>query len=153
MSDDEVFGAISHPIRVEILKLLAAKPMRFADMKRKLKIKSSGLLDFHLKKMKDIITTTAHGDYMLNDRGYAAIQAVDVVSKYGWQRRAYLLNVIVYGLFTIFFLFLLGQGVPFLLWLVVFGVHTCWIVFYSYWSLVKRRVHLMRNHSSEDESP
>ncbi len=152
MSDDEVFDAISHPMRVEILKLLAAKPMRFADMKRSLKIKSSGLLDFHLKKMHEIIKTNNHGDYILNDRGYAAIQAVDVVSKYGWQRRAYILNVLVYVIFTAYFLILLSQGIPFILWMVVFVIHTSWIIFYSYWSLIKRRVHLMRNHISKDES-
>ncbi|MFW9848827.1 MAG: ArsR family transcriptional regulator [Candidatus Thorarchaeota archaeon] len=145
MSDDEVFEAISHPTRVEILKILASKPTRFADLKRKLKINSSGLLDFHLKKMQEIITTDERGDYVLNDRGYAALQAVDVVSKYGWQRRSFILNVSVYMIFTAYFLFLLSLGIPFILWLTVFGLHTAWIVFYSYWSLVKRRVQLRSN--------
>ncbi|MHA1907387.1 MAG: ArsR/SmtB family transcription factor [Candidatus Thorarchaeota archaeon] len=144
MSDDEVFDAISHPTRVELLKILASKPTRFADLKRKLRIDSSGLLDFHLKKMQDIITTNERGNYELNERGYAALQAVDVVSKYGWQRRSYILNVIVYVSFTIYFTVLQFQGIPFPLYLLVVGVLTAWIIFYSYWSLIKRKVKLRK---------
>lgn len=47
----DVFEAISHPLRIEILKLLARGPKRFADIKRELNIGSSGLLDFHLKSL------------------------------------------------------------------------------------------------------
>jgi DNA-binding HxlR family transcriptional regulator len=50
MSSDDVFEAVSHSLRVEIIKLLAKGPKRFADIKRELKIDSSGLLDFHFKK-------------------------------------------------------------------------------------------------------
>jgi DNA-binding HxlR family transcriptional regulator len=57
MTSDEVFEAISHPMRIAILKELAKEPVRFADLKRRLKIKSSGLLDFHLKKMEPVLTT------------------------------------------------------------------------------------------------
>jgi len=53
MSSDELFDAVSHPLRVEIVKVLAERPLRFADLKRYLKITSSGLLDFHLKKLDE----------------------------------------------------------------------------------------------------
>ena len=65
---------------------------------------------------------------------------VDVISKYGWQRRAFILNVLVYTILAVYFLILLNQGVPFILRLAVSVVHTSWIIFYSYWSLVRRRV-------------
>ena len=57
MSSDELFEAVSHPLRIEIVKALAEKPLRFADLKRNLRISSSGLLDFHLKKLDDLIFT------------------------------------------------------------------------------------------------
>ncbi|MFW9862474.1 MAG: ArsR/SmtB family transcription factor [Candidatus Thorarchaeota archaeon] len=144
MNSDEVFDAISHPMRVEILKELAKGPRGFADLKRKLKISSSGLLDFHLKKMSSIVTTNENGSYILNDRGYAAIQAVDVVAKYGWQRRAYFINVGMYIVMNMY-LFIAVQH-----WavLIVFGIWTAWIVFYSYWTFVKRRVRLRENSRS-----
>ena len=82
MSSDEVFEAISHPMRIAILKELAKKPTRFADLKRKLRIKSSGLLDFHLKKMESVVTTDKDGLYTLNARGFAALRAVYIVSNY-----------------------------------------------------------------------
>jgi len=56
MSSNNVFEAVSHSLQVEIIKLLAKGPKRFADIKRELKIDSSGLLDFHLKKLDDLIS-------------------------------------------------------------------------------------------------
>jgi len=46
MGSDETFEAIAHPLRIKILKLLAEKPMKFSELKRKLGIKSSDKLDF-----------------------------------------------------------------------------------------------------------
>jgi len=69
MVTDNLFEALSHPMRIEIVKVLAEKPLRFADLKRYLKIGSSGLLDFHLKKLKDLITTNDEGNYALTERG------------------------------------------------------------------------------------
>jgi DNA-binding HxlR family transcriptional regulator len=48
MGSDDLFEAVSHPMRIEIVKALVEKPLRFADLKKALKISSSGLLDFHL---------------------------------------------------------------------------------------------------------
>ncbi len=148
MKDDELFEAISHPMRVDILKILSVKPTRFADLKRKLKIKSSGLLDFHLKKMGGLIFTDSDGNYALNEQGFAALQAVDVVSKYGWQRRSFFINLCVYFLMMSFMAVLYIQGVPLFAVLIVFIIHTSWILFYSYWSLVKRKVNIRRERSN-----
>ena len=57
MGSNNLFDVISHPLRIEIIKALAEKPLRFADLKRDLRISSSGLLDFYLKKMNDLIVT------------------------------------------------------------------------------------------------
>ena len=140
MTSDEVFEAISHPKRIEILRLLDRKQMGFAEMKRKLRIKSSGLLDFHLKKMMSIVRKDSHGLYHLNERGYDALQAVDVVSRYGWQRRAYLFNVLIFLIMNGYFIL----TNPF--WFLVFIPWFAWIVFYSYWTFIKRGVCLRQNN-------
>ena len=150
MKDDELFEAISHPMRVDILKILSIQPTRFADLKRKLRIKSSGLLDFHLKKMDGLIFTDADGNYALTDQGFAALQAVDVVSKYGWQRRSFFINLFVYFLMMAFMVVLYIQGVPLFAIMIVFVIHSCWILFYSYWSLIKRKVTIRRVKSKND---
>ncbi|MGQ9597080.1 MAG: winged helix-turn-helix domain-containing protein [Thermoproteota archaeon] len=49
---DEAFDAISHPLRIKILKALAKTPLGFSELKRAVNVNSSGTLDFHLKKMK-----------------------------------------------------------------------------------------------------
>lgn len=140
MTSDEVFEAISHPMRIAILKELAKRPTRFADLKRILKIKSSGLLDFHLKKMEAVITTDRDGLYTLNDRGFAALRAVHVVSNYGWQRRSWFINVIMMTVINIFLLFSMPEYYIFI------AIPTIgWIAFYSYWTFVKRRVRLRNN--------
>ena len=145
MTSDEVFEAISHPLRISILRTLAKKPTRFADLKRDLKIKSGGLLDFHLKKMEAVTTTDRDGLYTLNDRGFAALRAVHVVSNYGWQRRSWIINVIMLSLINIFLLFSMPEYYLFI------AIPTIgWIVFYSYWTFVKRRVRLRNNNIAPD---
>lgn len=62
MGSDELFEAISHPLRIEIIKLLAEGPKRFADIKRELGIKSGGLLDFHLRFIFDVLTNYGHAE-------------------------------------------------------------------------------------------
>jgi DNA-binding transcriptional ArsR family regulator len=140
MTSDEVFEAISHPTRIAILRELAKKPTRFADLKRRLKIKSGGQLDFHLKKMETVITIDQDGLYTLNHRGFAALRAVHVVSNYGWQRRSWVINVLMLGAINIFFFFS-APGYYFFVAIPTLG----WIIFYSYWTFVKRRVSLRKN--------
>ena len=145
MASDEVFEAISHPMRIAILKELAKRPTRFVDLKRTLKIKSSGLLDFHLKKMDAVITTDKDGLYTLNDRGFAALRAVHVVSNYGWQRRSWIINVVMLSAMNIYIFFSIPEYYPFI------AIPTVgWMIFYSYWTFVKRRVRL-RNNNVEPE--
>ena len=139
MSSNDIFEAISHPLRVEILKLLAKKPMRFADIKRELEIESSGLLDFHLKKLDNLISVDNEGFYVLSEKGFAALQAIDIISKYGWQKRAYYLNIALAIIINLFTLILDIKWLP-----LTISVSIIWIAFYSYWTLVKRRIRLRR---------
>jgi DNA-binding HxlR family transcriptional regulator len=67
MSSDEMFEAVSHPIRIDIVQILAEKPLGFADLKRELKISSSGLLDFHLRKLDELLTINKEGRLFILD--------------------------------------------------------------------------------------
>jgi len=146
MTSDEVFEAISHPMRIALLKELAKRPYRFADLKRKLKIKSNGLLDFHLKKMEAVIATDMNGLYTLNDRGFAALRAVHIVTNYGWQKRSWWLNVLMMSMLNIYFFF---TAFEFYIFVAIPTIG--WILFYSYWTFVKRRVSLRGNSADQED--
>jgi len=51
----EAFDGISHPTRVKILKFLEASPLNFSQLKKELRIESSGNLDHHPRKLQDLI--------------------------------------------------------------------------------------------------
>ncbi|MEM3703245.1 MAG: winged helix-turn-helix domain-containing protein [Candidatus Bathyarchaeia archaeon] len=136
MGSNDLFEAVSHPLRVEILKLLAKRPMRFADIKRELKIDSSGLLDFHLKRLNNLIGVS-EGLYVLNERGYAALQAVEVISKHGWQKRAFCLNLLMCIMMNVYAFLVNIEWIPIML-----IVTTAWMTIYSYWTFIKRGIRL-----------
>lgn len=134
--DNKNFDALSHPLRIKLLRLLSKRDMSFSELKRELGISSSGKLDFHLKKLDGLVTINPDGYYTLTRDGFAALEAVSVVEKYGWQRRAYILNLILYLILNIYLYF-----VSFKIWyLLIFPISTGWILLYSYWSIFKRRV-------------
>jgi len=133
---NDLFEAVSHPLRIELLKALAGKPMRFAEIKRRFKIESSGLLDFHLKKLGDLVTVR-DGRYTLTEKGFAALQAVEAISKHGWQRRAFYLNLGACILVIAYALIANPHWLP-----IVLFTTLAWIAFYSYWVFVKRRVRI-----------
>ena len=133
-------------MRIAILKELAKRPTRFADLKRNLKIKSGGQLDFHLKKMHTVVTTDSDGLYTLNAQGFAALRAVHVVSNYGWQRRSWMINVLMMVVLNIFFFF---SAFEFYIFVAIPTIG--WILFYSYWTFVRRRVRLREDSEGSDE--
>jgi DNA-binding HxlR family transcriptional regulator len=141
MGSDDIFEAVSHPLRVEILRLLAKSPMRFADIKRELKIDSSGLLDFHLKKLDNVIGVNDEGLYVLNEKGFAALQAVEVISKYGWQKRAFYINLLMAIMINVYTFLVNIEWVP-----ITLIITTIWITFYSYWTFIKRGIRLKSKH-------
>ncbi|MCD6470555.1 helix-turn-helix transcriptional regulator [Candidatus Bathyarchaeota archaeon] len=141
MSSDDLFDAISHPLRIEILKELSKRPRRFAEIKRELKIESSGLLDFHLKKLDDLIMINKDGLYALTEKGFAALQAIETANKYGWQKRSFYLNLIAFILVNAYCL-LTDLSHTIYYWMIVLPLTTAWIILYSFWTFVKRRIRL-----------
>ncbi len=135
----EAFDAVSHPLRMKILKALAKSPLGFSDLKRAVNVESNGALDFHLKKMQSLIGTNLDVRYVLNDRGLAALEAIRVIEQYGWQKRSFLLNLFVYVLLNVWTLSTFSIS---LYSLIVFVLSTLWLAFYSYWTFVHRRVSL-----------
>jgi len=147
MGSDDLFEAVSHPMRIEIVKALAEKPLRFADLKRTLKISSSGLLDFHLKKLNNLITTNDEGNYTLTEKGFAALTTVEGAAGYyrlrSAQKRSFFLALAVSVFVNIGTLWVAFQIENYMIWYaIVLPVTLAWIIFYSYWTLVKRRIRL-----------
>ena len=139
-SREEVFEAISHPLRIKILQLLAERPMSFSELKKALGVKSSGKLDFHLKKLSNLVTLNSEGKYTLTREGYAALQAITTIKRYGWQKRTYIIGTVAYAIalgYTLFKVFYEGIK-P--IYVIVVALMTSWYVFYSYWCIVRRKV-------------
>lgn len=135
MGCEEMFEAVSHPLRVEILKKLAERPMRFSELKRELGVESSGKLDFHLKKLEGLVAVGEDGRYYLTRDGYAALQAIEAIRKYGWQKRAYILNLAAYIAANAY----AALSNPYLWLWVILPLTTAWLAFYTYWTVKKRR--------------
>jgi DNA-binding HxlR family transcriptional regulator len=149
MSSDEMFEAVSHPIRIDIVKVLAEKPLGFADLKRELKISSSGLLDFHLKKLDELITMNKEGRYSLTEKGFAALTTIEGAAGYyrlrSAQKRSFFLALAVIVLVNIGTLWVAFQIENYMIWYaIVLPITLAWIIFYSYWTLVKRRIRLRK---------
>jgi DNA-binding HxlR family transcriptional regulator len=147
MSSDEMFEAVSHPIRIDIVQILAEKPLGFADLKRELKISSSGLLDFHLKKLDELITINKEGRYSLTEKGFAALTTIEGAAGYyrlrSAQKRSFFLALAVSVLVNIGTLWVAFQIENYMIWYaIVLPITLAWIIFYSYWTLIKRRIRL-----------
>ena len=142
-----MFEAVSHPIRIDIVQILAEKPLGFADLKRELKISSSGLLDFHLKKLDELITINKEGCYSLTEKGFAALTTVEGAAGYyrlrSAQKRSFFLALAVSVLVNIGTLWVAFQIENYVIWYaIVLPITLAWIIFYSYWTLIKRRIRL-----------
>jgi len=75
----ELFEAIAHPVRIKILKILEKQPASFASLKRQLGIDSSGNLDYHLKKLGELVATREDGLYGLTATGKEALMSIGAV--------------------------------------------------------------------------
>jgi len=142
-----MFEAVSHPIRIDIVQILAEKPLGFADLKRELKISSSGLLDFHLKKLDELITINKEGRYSLTEKGFAALTTLEGAAGYyrlrSAHKRSFFLALAVSVLVNIGTLWVAFQIENYMIWYaIVLPFTLAWIIFYSYWTLIKRRIRL-----------
>jgi DNA-binding transcriptional ArsR family regulator len=78
----ELFEAISHPERIKILKILKDEPCSFASLKRKLGISSSGNLDYHLKKLGQLVAAREDGKYIVTDVGKEALLSIEAIESW-----------------------------------------------------------------------
>ncbi len=87
----ELFEAISHPTRIQILKTLEEAPQGFSDLKHGLGISSSGNLTHHLSKLSTLVSTNAQGKYVLTDQGREALHVVGITNAAngGWMATTY----------------------------------------------------------------
>ena len=83
----ELFEAISHPERIKILKILSKQPSSFASLKRQLGIESSGNLDYHLKKLGQLVVVRKDGLYGLTDAGKEALLSIEAVELWTKMKR------------------------------------------------------------------
>jgi len=79
----ELFEALGHPARVQILRALQRRPLGFAELKREVGIESSGHLQFHLGKLTGLVITTPEGVYTLTDDGKEAIRVLNTTTGSG----------------------------------------------------------------------
>ena len=75
----ELFEAISHPTRIQILKTLEKAPRGFSELKHELGISSSGNLSHHLNKLSTLVGTDAHGKYVATDQGREALHMIEAL--------------------------------------------------------------------------
>ena len=148
-NSNEVFESVSHPLRIKILKLLAKSPMGFSELKKTLGIESSGELSFHLNKMRNLLDKDSESRYVLNNTGYAALEAVRSLEKHGWYARAFYFNLIAFVLVNIWTYLSFSFSTRFL---IVLALSSLWIVFYSYWTIVRRKAFLRYGAKTEIEN-
>ncbi len=81
------------------------------------------------------------GKYTLTREGYAALQAIATVRRYGWQKRAFILATTTYVIAMAYSLWVIAQSPAKPIYKIIVPVLiTSWYAFYSYWSIMKRKV-------------
>ncbi len=76
-SKAEIFEALSHPTRINILHILSERTLPFSELKRAAGLESNGLLTFHLGKLRDLVKLNSEGAYALTDEGREALRIVE----------------------------------------------------------------------------
>ncbi|GEM_PF-5895990 len=76
----------------------------------------------------------------MTEEGYKALQAIEVISRYGWQRRSLLINIALCILVNIYVLIFHRKMLIFIL-----PPTMAWMAFYTYWSLVRRSVRILES--------
>jgi len=77
----DLFEAIGHPVRIKVLEAIAAEPLTFSGLKKRVGIESSGHMTFHLEKLAHLIRTTSDGTYVLTDDGGEALRLIQTVHR------------------------------------------------------------------------
>lgn len=83
--DKELYEVLNHETRRNLIEILHENiEMTYSEVLKELEI-SDGLLNFHLRKMKNIIKTTETGSYIISDYGkiaYKIIKNIRIELKY-----------------------------------------------------------------------
>jgi DNA-binding transcriptional ArsR family regulator len=74
----ELFEALGHPIRIQILQALSEGPLSFSKLKSAVGIESSGHLSFHLGKLSPLVRVDTEGNYALTEDGREALRLTSV---------------------------------------------------------------------------
>ncbi|MCK4849663.1 MAG: winged helix-turn-helix transcriptional regulator, partial [Candidatus Heimdallarchaeota archaeon] len=65
----KLLNNVSHPIRINILKVLYAAPKSFSEILKLLSLESTGKLSFHLESLRPLIEKDMDGNYILTAQG------------------------------------------------------------------------------------
>jgi len=79
---DEIFAALKHPIRRQILLLLEQKgEASFTDIQNAVGINDTGLMSYHLKELAPLIEQSARGKYSLSEVGRTSVELFRTVER------------------------------------------------------------------------
>jgi len=68
----KIFLALKHPIRRKIIRILDESPALYTDILNELRVET-GLLNYHLESLKELVNKKENGRYTLSTLGEAAI--------------------------------------------------------------------------------
>jgi len=72
---DEIFAALKHPIRRQILLFLKARgEVSFTDIQNAVGIDDTGLMSYHLEELAPLVEQSARGKYCLSEVGQASVE-------------------------------------------------------------------------------
>jgi len=84
----ELFEQLGHPLRIRTIEELYASPLSFSALKSKTGITSNGHLNFHLAKLKGLVSTNEAGEYCLTDTGRDSVRVASMIDWEKHSRRA-----------------------------------------------------------------
>ena len=71
---DEIFAALKHPVRRQILLFLDRKnEASFTDIQQEVGIDDTGLMSYHLKELAPLVEQSSRGKYCLSEVGQAGV--------------------------------------------------------------------------------
>ena len=72
---DEIFSALKHPIRRQVLLLLEERgEVSFTDIQNAVGIDDTGLMSYHLKELAPLVEQSRRGKYRLSEVGQASVK-------------------------------------------------------------------------------
>lgn len=154
-TNTDLFEAVSHPLRIKILRLLQEKNRRFSEFKNSLQIKSSGNVTHHLVKLQGLISQDSTGEYYLTKLGRDALLVIEFGAE---KNRKLVVQVSIYLSTIIFYALFLTFGIlPEKYALILIGL-ACTLGYFLVFSMIARkkvqkanyRFIFGRNSSNED---